>query len=84
MTNASKNLQAPCPECDTLLRFRRRLEPGSYLICPHCDRELEVSGVAPLELSLAFDDLSATGDTAQPTDEPLPPTARESGLPAEP
>jgi lysine biosynthesis protein LysW len=81
MTHVSKIAQAHCPECGTLLRFRRRLEPGSYLICPHCDRELEVSGVTPLELSLAFDDLSAAGDA----DEPLPPpTARMGGQTTEP
>lgn len=44
---------AYCPDCDEKIVLRQpRL--GQKLFCPHCDTELEVISVEPLDLDWAY------------------------------
>jgi alpha-aminoadipate carrier protein LysW len=46
--------RAYCPECDGRIVLESA-EVGQKLTCPHCDADLEVIGVEPLELDWAYD-----------------------------
>jgi lysine biosynthesis protein LysW len=42
-----------CPDCDGGIRLNPNVSLGQQLVYPHCDAELEVIGVDPLELDWA-------------------------------
>lgn len=44
-----------CPDCDGRIVFNPHAVVGQKVTCPHCDSDLEVIGVEPLELDWAFD-----------------------------
>lgn len=44
-----------CPDCDEEITFNPHPRLGHKLTCPHCDVELEVISVDPLELDWAYD-----------------------------
>ena len=44
-----------CPDCDEKIVFNPHPKVGQKLVCPHCDAELEVLSVKPLELDWAYD-----------------------------
>ena len=44
-----------CPDCDTEIAFNPHPKLGQRLVCPHCDADLEVLSVDPLELDWAYD-----------------------------
>jgi lysine biosynthesis protein LysW len=45
--------RAFCPDCDGGIRVNPHAMLGQKLVCPHCDADLEVSGIDPLELDWA-------------------------------
>ncbi len=48
------NLQtAECPECAGAIPLTGELLKGEILTCPDCGAELEVTGVQPVQLTLA-------------------------------
>jgi uncharacterized paraquat-inducible protein A len=51
----SKVVVAICPECHERFSLAAGLRVGQRITCPHCDIDLEVLSVAPLELDWAFD-----------------------------
>ena len=44
-----------CPECDTRIQVPRSIQLQDQLECPECARLLEVIGLQPLELDLAYE-----------------------------
>ena len=46
---------AHCPDCDLRIVLNPHAKLGQKLACPHCDADLEVTGVEPLELDWAYD-----------------------------
>ena len=46
--------RAYCPECDESVSLRNP-RVGQKLFCPHCETEVEVTSVDPLDLDWAFD-----------------------------
>ena len=42
-----------CPECNATITFAADAVEGEIVVCPDCQVELEVVGLAPPELSLA-------------------------------
>jgi lysine biosynthesis protein LysW len=42
-----------CPDCDESISLRNP-KVGQVLLCPHCDTEVEVVGLDPLELDWAY------------------------------
>ena len=48
---------ATCPECDAEIDVDEfDVDKGDQLSCPECGSNLEVTGMAPLELDLVLDD----------------------------
>lgn len=45
---------ALCPDCDQEIVVDHLPALGDVLVCPHCDADLEVIGVDPLEFDWAF------------------------------
>jgi lysine biosynthesis protein LysW len=52
---ALKVITGYCPECNGSIRLGAKLQVGQRIACPHCEIDLEVIGLAPLELDWAFD-----------------------------
>ena len=46
---------AYCPDCDGRIAFNPHAALGQKVTCPHCDSDLEVISVEPLELDWAYD-----------------------------
>jgi alpha-aminoadipate carrier protein LysW len=46
---------AYCPDCDEKITLNAKPAVGQKLTCPHCDADLEVISVEPLELDWAYD-----------------------------
>ena len=46
---------AYCPDCDGRIVLNPHANLGQKLTCPHCDAELEVISLNPLELDWAYD-----------------------------
>ena len=46
---------AYCPDCDGRITFNPHVAVGQQVTCPHCDSDLEVISVEPLELDWAYD-----------------------------
>jgi len=46
---------AYCPDCDGRIVLNPHANLGQKLTCPHCDAELEVISVNPLEFDWAYD-----------------------------
>ena len=44
---------AHCPDCDLRIVLNPHAKLGQELACPHCDADLEVIGVDPLQLDWA-------------------------------
>jgi len=44
-----------CPDCDGRIDLNPNPELGQKVICPHCDAELEVIGLDPLEVDWVED-----------------------------
>jgi alpha-aminoadipate carrier protein LysW len=44
-----------CPDCDGKIVINPRVQLGQKLVCPHCDAELEVISIDPVELDWAYD-----------------------------
>lgn len=55
MTTTTAVESAGCPECEAVLPITSTPEVHEILECVDCLVELEVTGVAPLELALAPD-----------------------------
>jgi alpha-aminoadipate carrier protein LysW len=47
-------ISAICPDCDSEIAFDKAPALGEVLICPHCDADLEVIGLEPIELDWAY------------------------------
>lgn len=47
-------LEAPCPECDYLIKLSARAHEGQQIICSFCNTTLEVVDTNPLELDYAI------------------------------
>jgi glutaredoxin len=45
-----------CPDCEEGIGFRVKPKLGQRIQCPHCDADLEVINVSPLELDWAYDE----------------------------
>jgi alpha-aminoadipate carrier protein LysW len=45
-----------CPDCDGSVNVGASPRLGQRINCPHCDAELEVIEVSPLELDWAYDE----------------------------
>ena len=52
----AQSVTSACPDCGEEITLRGTLRIGQELVCPHCDAELEVVEIEPLELDWAFDD----------------------------
>lgn len=46
---------AYCPDCDGKIVLNPHARVGQKLTCPHCETELEVISVDPLEFDWAYD-----------------------------
>lgn len=44
-----------CPDCDEKIVLNPYIRLGRKLECPHCDADLEVISLDPLELDLVYD-----------------------------
>lgn len=51
---------APCPDCGRAINLWPLLQVGEELNCPHCEADLVVVGLDPVEFDWA--DLSSAGD----------------------
>jgi alpha-aminoadipate carrier protein LysW len=49
-------VMARCPDCGDNITMRGAIRIGQDVICPHCDAELEVIEIDPIELDWAYDD----------------------------
>jgi alpha-aminoadipate carrier protein LysW len=47
---------AYCPECDEKIVLNPTPKVGKRLTCPHCDADLEVIGVDPVELDWVYEE----------------------------
>jgi len=45
---------APCPDCGQKIELWPLLKVGEELVCPHCDADLEVVSIDPVELDWAY------------------------------
>ncbi len=45
-----------CRSCGREIQFRRPPHLGQRFVCPRCSTQLEVIGLAPLEVDWAFDE----------------------------
>ncbi len=52
-SSAHADSSAACPECNAAITMASDTVMGEILSCPDCGAELEVTGLAPLSLSLA-------------------------------
>lgn len=48
--------RAYCPDCDGRIVFNAPPRVGKRLTCPHCDADLEVIDLDPVELDWAYDE----------------------------
>jgi alpha-aminoadipate carrier protein LysW len=46
---------AYCPDCDERIVLNPNPRVGKRITCPHCEADLEVIGVDPLELDWVYD-----------------------------
>jgi len=46
---------AYCPDCDGKIVMNPHAKLGQKIACPHCEAELEIISVEPLELDWAYD-----------------------------
>ncbi len=44
-----------CPDCDEEITLNAKVSLGYKFNCPHCDAELEVISVDPLEVDWVYD-----------------------------
>jgi lysine biosynthesis protein LysW len=47
--------KAFCPECNSTISFKRTPWLGEKVTCRHCDTDLEVVDLDPIELDWTFD-----------------------------
>ena len=48
--------RAYCPDCDGKIVFNAEPRVGTRLTCPHCDAELEVIDINPVELDWVYEE----------------------------
>lgn len=48
--------RAWCPDCDSAILINPKPMVGKRLTCPHCDAELEVIGLDPVELDWVYEE----------------------------
>jgi lysine biosynthesis protein LysW len=53
---------ALCPDCEEGISLGPRPRIGQRVTCPHCNAELEVVEISPLELDWAFEDTDTDWD----------------------
>jgi len=58
-----------CPECEGEFPAPLNLKVGQHITCPHCDAELEVIHLIPLELDWAFDEPGVDGEEDDSVDD---------------
>jgi alpha-aminoadipate carrier protein LysW len=51
-----KVVKTVCPDCGEDITLRGNIRLGQEVVCRHCDAELEVVEIDPLELDWAYDD----------------------------
>lgn len=51
--NTSSTTPCTCPECAGTVPFTRVPMRGEVVRCPDCSAELEITGIAPVSLTLA-------------------------------
>jgi alpha-aminoadipate/glutamate carrier protein LysW len=57
VTDRVEECMATCPECDAEIEVDEfDVDKGDQLSCPECGSNLEVIGLAPLQLDLVLDD----------------------------
>jgi alpha-aminoadipate carrier protein LysW len=67
-----ESVMATCPECDADIDVDEfDVERGDVLSCPECGSNLEVAGLAPLELVLVGDEDDDDEDFDEDDDEEL-------------
>ena len=54
--SVSRAVKATCPDCGEQVTLTGNIRLGQEVVCPHCDAELEVVEMDPLELDWAYDD----------------------------
>ena len=60
---------ATCPECDAEIEVEEfDVDKGDQLSCPDCGSNLEVTGLSPVELTLAPDDDEEDDDVVEDDD----------------
>ena len=47
---------APCPDCGEDIALRGTLRVGKQVTCPHCEAELKIIEIDPVELDWTYDD----------------------------
>ena len=47
---------APCPDCGENIILRGTIRVGKQVTCPHCEAELEIIEMDPVELDWTYDD----------------------------
>jgi lysine biosynthesis protein LysW len=66
-----------CPDCGQKIVIGPKPKKGQYVTCPHCNTELEIVSISPLELDWApfdgeddpFDDDDIWGDDDEDLDD---------------
>ena len=48
-----------CPECDGTIVLNPTPQVGKRFTCPHCDADLEIISVDPVEVDWVFEDPDA-------------------------
>jgi uncharacterized paraquat-inducible protein A len=52
---SQKMARVYCPDCDGRINLNPTIKLGLKLVCPHCDADLEVISVDPLEVDWFYD-----------------------------
>jgi transcription initiation factor IIE alpha subunit len=58
-----------CPECEEGVSLGPRPRIGQRVTCPHCNAELEVVDLSPVELDWAYDELEVDWEEEEDWDE---------------
>ena len=61
--------RAYCPDCDGKITFDSNPKVGTKLVCPHCDAELEVIDVNPVELDWVYEESDEDWDDEDEDDD---------------
>ncbi len=58
-----------CPECEEGVSLGPQPRIGQRVTCPHCNAELEVVDLSPVELDWAYDELEMDWEDEEDWDE---------------